>query len=116
MVGVRCTVADDTVMLENKWLRRSFRLREGCTTTGFDIRPTGSGAWLPVFHFAGSSPMEAEVQINTGLAIPSAYSSLDHHRGLHLPPNLTIYFQYRKQTRCLDCRHDGRWPPAEPAR
>ena len=59
-----CSATDDAATIGNRWLRRTFRLKEGCASTAFDIRPWGSGTWLPAFGFVGAYPLEAEVVLN----------------------------------------------------
>jgi len=64
MSGAQCEVSNGSVTLENRWLRRTFSLNEGCVTSRFDIRPWGTGAWLPLFFFGGSAPFDAGVNID----------------------------------------------------
>ena len=59
-----CEVTDGRITIGNRWLRRRFRLDEGCATVGFEIRPWGSGAWLAAFSFGGAAPLDAEVVVD----------------------------------------------------
>ena len=59
------TTTDDTIILQNRWIRRTFRTIEGFVSLRFDLRPWGAGTWLPTSSFAEHGyPMDAEATID----------------------------------------------------
>ena len=59
-----CTGNDDTLTLANRWISRSFSIRKGVATSHWAIRPSGDGAWLPMYSFVGSAPFDAEIVLD----------------------------------------------------